>query len=89
MNMMLNIGDYVLHTTSGKFGQVVAYGHEIVNCAYLPTLRVEVVDETGMSKRTFEEDVTNNWIPVKKEEISQCYVASNVASQSSKVLTRI
>jgi len=70
MNTILKIGDYALHKTTGKLGQVVAYGHEILDSAYLPTLKVEVVSDTGIDRRTFVEDLSSKWVPVEKEEIS-------------------
>lgn len=86
---MLNIGDYALHKATGKIGQVVAYGHEIVDSAYLATLKVEVVNDTEMNKRTFVEDLTSNWMPVQKEEISEYEISQKVRSESNKVLTRV
>jgi len=70
MKSMLNIGDFALHKITGKLGQVVAYGHEILDSAYLPTLKVEVVSDTGMQQKTFVEDLTSRWVPVEKEAIS-------------------
>ena len=69
MKTMLEIGDYALHEITGKLGQVVAYGHEMIDSAYLPTLTVEVVSDTGMGQKTFVEDLTSRWVPVDKEEI--------------------
>jgi hypothetical protein len=89
MKIMLNIGDYALHKTTGKFGQVVAYGHEMIDSAYLATLKVEVVDDTEMNKRTFVEDLTSNWMPVKKEEMSEYMISQKVRSESSNVLTKV
>jgi len=70
MKTMLEIGDYALHEITGKLGQVVAYGHEMIDSAYLPTLTVEVVSDTGMGQKTFVEDLTSRWVPVDKEEIN-------------------
>lgn len=67
---MLNIGDYALHKTSGQLGQVVAYGHEIHDSVYLPTLKVEVVGDTGVDQRTFLEDLYNRWVPIEKDTSS-------------------
>jgi hypothetical protein len=89
MKTMLNIGDYAIHKTTGNFGQVVAYGHEIIDSAYLATLKVEVVDNTGMRKKTFVEDLTSNWMPLKKEELSGHKISLEVPSKSSKVLTSV
>ena len=86
---MLNIGDYALHKTTGKIGQVLAYGHEIIDNAYLATLKVEVIDDAQMNKKTFVEDVTSNWMPVQPAEISEHEVSHNVHSESSHVLTKV
>jgi hypothetical protein len=85
---MLNIGDYALHKTTGKIGQVVAYGHEMRESAYLPTLKVEVVNEAGIGQRTFVEDVSNQWVQVEKEELSQSRI-SQVRSELSDMLTAV
>jgi hypothetical protein len=71
MKSMLNIGDYALHKITGKLGQVVAYGHEILDSAYLPTLKVEVVSDAAIGQRSFVEDLTTRWVPVEKETISK------------------
>jgi hypothetical protein len=89
MNIMLNIGDYVIHKTTGNCGQIVAHGHDIVNSVYLPTLKVEIVDKTAMNPRTFVEDVTSNWMPLKIEEIPESQTTSKLSNQSSKVLTQV
>ncbi|WP_277883981.1 hypothetical protein [Nostoc sp. FACHB-888] len=39
---MLNIGDYALHQQTGQFGQVIGYGHEIINGTYFTTLKVKL-----------------------------------------------
>lgn len=82
MKTMLNIGDYAVHKTTGKLGQVVAYGHEIVKSAYLPTLKVELIGDTELGKRTFVEDLTSNWMAVKKEDVSK-YKISRTRAQLS------
>jgi hypothetical protein len=71
MKSMLNIGDYAFHKITGKLGQVVAYGHEILDSAYLPTLKVEVVSDAAIGQRSFVEDLTSRWVPVEKETISK------------------
>ncbi len=85
---MLNIGDYALHKTTGKLGQVVAYGHEMRESAYLPTLKVEVVNEAGIGQRAFVEDLSNQWVPVEKEEVSKDRI-SEVRSELNDRLTRV
>lgn len=89
MNTMLNIGDYALHKTTGKIGQVVAYGHEMIDNAYLATLKVEVVDDAQINKKTFVEDVTSNWMPVQSVEISEHEISHKVRDESSNVLIRV
>lgn len=66
MNILLNIGDYACHRSTGNVGKVVAYGHQVIDSVYLPTLKVEVqvVNETGVKKRTFIEDVFQEWMRV-------------------------
>lgn len=71
MKTMLKIGDYVRHLSTGDLGQVVAYGHEILDSAYLPTLKVEVVNNTEINRKTFREDVSSSWVLVEQEEASK------------------
>lgn len=68
MKTMLKIGDYVRHLSTGDLGQVVAYGHEILDSVYLPTLKVEVVNNTQMNRRIFKEDVFTAWVIVEQAE---------------------
>lgn len=70
MKTLLNVGDYVLHKLTGKLGQVVAHGHEMIDSVYLPTLKVEVVTDTNLNHKTFVEDVTSEWILVDKKEMN-------------------
>ena len=70
MKNTLNVGDYALHKITGKLGQVVAHGHEMIDSVYLPTLKVEVVNDTQISQKTFVEDLTSKWVSVEKEEMS-------------------
>lgn len=71
MKTMLNIGEYAQHKTTGKLGQVVAYGHEIRDSVYLPTLKVEIVSDTGRGEKTFVEDLSSTWMPIENEEVSR------------------
>ena len=71
MKTMPKLGDYVVHRSTDKIGQVVAYGHQIIDGAYLPTLTVEVVNNSGMRKKIFVEDVTDVWVGVEPEKVSQ------------------
>lgn len=66
MRTMLEIGDYVRHLSTGESGQVIAYDHKILNSVYFPTVKVEVVSDTGMKRRTFVEDLSSAWVLVEK-----------------------
>lgn len=57
---MFNVGDYARHQSTGQLGQVVGYGHEIVNGVYLPTLKVQVVEAVG-GEKSFIEDLASVW----------------------------
>lgn len=57
---MFNVGDYARHQSTGQTGQVVGYGHEIVDGVYLPTLKVQVVEAPG-GERSFVEDLASVW----------------------------
>lgn len=70
MKTVLNIGDYALHKMTGKLGQVVAHGHEMLDSVYLPTLKVEVINDTELSQRTLVEDLTSRWMPVEQTNSS-------------------
>lgn len=67
MKNLLNVGDYALHKITGKLGQVVAHGHEMIDSVYLPTLKVEVINETGLRQKTFVEDLTSKWESVESK----------------------
>jgi hypothetical protein len=71
MKTMLKIGDYVRHLSTGDLGQVVAYGHEILDSVYLPTLKVEVVSNLQINRRTFKEDVYTAWVLAEQAEASR------------------
>jgi hypothetical protein len=70
MKTLINVGDYALHKITGKLGQVVAHGHEMIDSTYLPTLKVEVVNDTELNQKTFVEDVTSEWVFVEKSELN-------------------
>ncbi|BAY09185.1 hypothetical protein [Calothrix sp. NIES-2098] len=63
---MLQIGDNALHQTTGQIGQVCGYGHQLINGAYLTTLKVMLKksQEDGSYSR-FIEDLYSSWIKVK------------------------
>ncbi|MBW4665571.1 MAG: hypothetical protein KME01_15480 [Chroococcus sp. CMT-3BRIN-NPC107] len=61
---MFNIGDYVLNQKTGNLGKVTGYGHQIINNAYIPTVKVLVDLATDSRRRGFiEEDIFTVWIP--------------------------
>jgi hypothetical protein len=63
---MLHIGDYALHQKTGQIGKVFGYGHQLINGAYLTTLKVMIKksQENGSYSR-FIEDLHSTWIKVK------------------------
>ncbi len=67
MKTMLKIGDYVRHLSTGDLGQVVAYGHEILDSVYHPTVQVEVASDAGINRRIFVEDLSSAWVLVEEE----------------------
>lgn len=67
MKTMLKIGDYVRHLSTGDLGQVVAYGHEILDSVYHPTVQVEVASDAGINRRIFVEDLSSVWVLVEEE----------------------
>lgn len=70
MKTMLEVGDYVRHLPTGTCGQIVAYDHQIVDSVYLPTLTVEVVNDTIDNSKTFLEDLSSAWVLVEQQETS-------------------
>ncbi len=70
MKTMLKIGDYVSHLPTGTCGQIVAYGHQMVESVYQPTLTVEVVNDTTDKSKTFLEDLSSAWVLVEQPETS-------------------
>ncbi len=74
MTTTLNIGDYALHTKTGNLGEVVAYGHKILDGVYLPTIKVEVRSNVGIKPRDFVEDLSNAWVLVDKQNVSNNWI---------------
>ncbi|MCG6134463.1 MAG: hypothetical protein MET45_07335 [Nostoc sp. LLA-1] len=59
---MLNIGDYALHQKTGLVGQVLGYGHQVMNGTYVTTLKVRLRKQRGTRRyRRFIEDVYTTW----------------------------
>lgn len=60
---MFNIGDRVLNQKTGQLGKVIGYGHQILNNAYMPTLKVLMAEAADFSKlRLVEEDLYSVWM---------------------------
>lgn len=60
---MFNIGDYVFNQKTGNLGKVIGYGHQIVDNAYMSTVKVLVDYATSSRKRGIvEEDLFTVWI---------------------------
>lgn len=58
---MFALGDRVLHKQTGQLGQVIGYGHEILNGVYMTTLKVLVSSSSDFSKRDLVEDLYSRW----------------------------
>jgi len=58
---MFNLDDYVSHKLSGYIGKVVAYGHQMVDGTYLPTIRVRIHNHLTTSQLMFVEDIVGLW----------------------------
>lgn len=67
---MFNVGDYARHQSTGQLGQIVGYGHEIVDGVYLPTLKVQVVEAPG-GEKSFVEDLASVWQQQEQRNISE------------------
>lgn len=60
---MFSIGEYVISQKTGNLGKVIGYGHQIVNQAYMSTVKVLVDCATDSRKRGFvEEDLFSVWV---------------------------
>ncbi len=60
---MFNVGDYVFHSKTGRFGKVIGFGHEMLNRVYETTLQVLVVDSrSGYRTSLVEEDLHSEWV---------------------------
>lgn len=63
---MFNLDDYVSHKLSGYLGKVVAYGHQMVDGAYVPTIRVRINSHLTTNQLMFVEDLVPLWERVDK-----------------------
>jgi hypothetical protein len=66
---MLEIGDYARHQVTGLIGQVVGYGHEVVQGVYVTTLKVREISNGSSDRSRFIEDVYSEWVRVEIEEV--------------------
>lgn len=63
---MLIINDNACHQRTGMIGRVIGYGHQIVNDAYIPTLKVLVNQPLQSGKaHLIMEDLVSRWMPMK------------------------
>jgi hypothetical protein len=59
---MFSIGDYVFNKKTGQLGQVVGYGHQILDSVYTTTLKVLVSQPEDAGKRKeVAEDLYSAW----------------------------
>jgi hypothetical protein len=66
---MLNIGDYVRHQMTGQIGQVIGYGHQILQGVYLTTLKVRASNSHLIDNQSrFIEDVYSEWVVAEPAE---------------------
>ena len=60
---MLNIGDYAQHQLTAQIGQVIGYGHQVLDGVYQTTLTVRVTKSQGiLGQSRFLEDVYSAWV---------------------------
>jgi hypothetical protein len=63
---MLTVDDYAVHCRTGLAGRVVGHGHQVINDAYLLTLKVLVTESTELgSRHSVREDLLTKWMPMK------------------------
>ncbi len=62
---MFNLDEHVSHKLSGYAGKVVAYGHQIVDGTYQPTICVKV-SHIMASQHIFVEDLVSLWERVEQ-----------------------
>jgi hypothetical protein len=59
---MFSIGDQVLHQKTEHMGEVIGYGHQILNTVYTTTLKVLVTyAESSGRHGVVEEDLYSAW----------------------------
>lgn len=63
---MFNVEDYAVHLVTGCIGKVIGYGHQMIDGAYLPTLKVRVTQGTETTVGSFVEDIHSAWQELKE-----------------------
>lgn len=59
---MFSVGDYVFNQKTGELGEVIGYGHQMLNNGYTTTLKVLVSHpEDSRKKRFVTEDLYSVW----------------------------
>jgi hypothetical protein len=85
---MFNIGDVVQHHETGQNGQVIGYGHQIVNGVYLSTLRVHIL-QTESDRWQIKEDIYLAWTSVTTAPVdlrfAQRAIQTEVQSSCSSI----
>lgn len=66
---MFQVGNRVIHHASGQSGNVIGYGHQIVDGVYQPTLIVRVEKDRELGQTGVVEDLSANWTSDEEEEI--------------------
>ncbi|MUG94384.1 hypothetical protein F7734_19195 [Scytonema sp. UIC 10036] len=78
---MLEIGDYARHQVTGLIGQVVGYGHEVVQGVYITTLKVRENSNGNSDRSRFLEDVYSEWVRVEIESVPTVLSSTSVESE--------
>ncbi|HAX75181.1 MAG TPA: hypothetical protein DCY88_04925 [Cyanobacteria bacterium UBA11372] len=59
---MFSIGDYVFNQKTGEIGEVIGFGHQILDSGYTTTLKVLVAHpEDSARKIVIAEDLYSAW----------------------------
>ena len=59
---MFSVGDYVFNQKTGEIGEVIGFGHQILDIGYTTTLKVLVAQSEDSSKKRFvTEDLYSAW----------------------------
>ena len=69
--LMFELGDYVINQNNGHIGQVVGYGHKMLETGHTPTQKVLVAESITFRKRGFvEEELYSVWVQWPEFKIS-------------------